>query len=264
MFQIRDPIFYVQLILFFLIDISMVYFNLYVLIPRLLLPGRYFYYGISLAITILITATLIMLLKQVYAHFGSTLFAITAPFTFGNAASAIIERFYLLGLTSAIKLAKDWIQSRQRIKEREKQYLETELNFLKSQIQPHFFFNTLNNLYSLTLKKSDQAPDVVLKLSDLMSYMLYESNTSKVPLNKEIAYLQNYLDLEELRFGKRLTILFKVEGETDEVYIPPLILILFIENSFKHGVKNIVDKIEIEICLKVENENLFFQEFLIN
>lgn len=117
----------------------------------------------------------------------------------------------------------------------------------------------MNNLYSLTLKKSDKAPDVVLKLSELMSYMLYESNTPKVSLNKEITYLQNYLDLEELRFGQRLTISFKMEGKTEEVYIPPLILILFIENSFKHGVKNIVDKIEIDICLKVENGSLFFQ-----
>ena len=116
MYHVYDPTFYVQLIAFFLLDMAMVYFNFYVLIPRLLLPGKYFYYGLSLAIAILIAATLTMLLKQVYTHFGSKLFAVTADFTFANVAGAIIERFYLLGLTTAIKLAKDWIQSQQRIK----------------------------------------------------------------------------------------------------------------------------------------------------
>lgn len=170
-----------------------------------------------------------------------------------------MERLYLTGLTTAIKLSKDWIQDQQRMKEREKQYLETELNFLKSQIQPHFFFNTLNNLYSLTLKKSDQAPEVVLKLSDLMSYMLYESNAPKVSLTDEITFLRNYLDLQKLRFGQRLTISFVTEGQIKEVSVPPLILILFIENSFKHGVKNLINNIKIELLLKVEQTNLFFQ-----
>jgi LytS/YehU family sensor histidine kinase len=144
------------------------------------------------------------------------------------------------------------------MKEKEKQHLETELNFLKVQIQPHFFFNTLNNLYSLTLKKSDQAPEIVLKLSALMSYMLYESNTSKVPLSKEITYLLNYLDLEKLRFGQRLVVTFEMEGPIEEVNIPPMILILFLENSFKHGIKNNLHKIQIDILLKVEEGFLFF------
>lgn len=133
------------------------------------------------------------------------------------------------------------------------------MNFLKAQIQPHFFFNTLNNLYSLTLKKSDQAPEVVLKLSSLMSYMLYESNAPKVPLGKEISYVQNYLDLEKLRFGQRLDISFEMEGPIEAVKIPPMILILFIENSFKHGIKNNVHKVRIEISLKVDGETLFFR-----
>ena len=136
--------------------------------------------------------------------------------------------------------------------------LEAELNFLKSQIQPHFFFNTLNNLYSLTLKKSDQAPEVVLKLSDLMSYMLYETNTPKVSLNKEIVYLENYIDLEKLRFGNNLTVSFNIDGQTDGVYLPPLVLILFIENCFKHGARDKLNKMEIDIGIKVEDGHLFF------
>jgi LytS/YehU family sensor histidine kinase len=153
---------------------------------------------------------------------------------------------------------KDTLINQQLQKEREKHYLETELKFLRAQIQPHFFFNTLNNIYSLTLKKSDEAPEVVLKLSDLMSYMLYESTAPLVPLAKEIDYLHNYLDIEQLRFGNRITIHFTIEGNTTGVQIPPMILILFLENSFKHGVKNTISHILLRIRLKVEADHLFF------
>ncbi|MFD1257710.1 sensor histidine kinase [Mucilaginibacter terrae] len=122
-----------------------------------------------------------------------------------------------------------------------------------------FFFNTLNNLYSLTLQKSDKAPDIVLKLSELMSYMLYQSNTPTVLLEDEINYLQNYVELEKLRFGKRLSVEFLIEGEIGDIKIPPLILILFVENSFKHGVKNFIDKIKISICIKISDNYLWFE-----
>jgi two-component system LytT family sensor kinase len=190
--------------------------------------------------------------------FGLKTFAFTAELNFPNLFLETTAMFYLTGFTTSFKLSKDWIRNQQLMKDKEKQYLETELNFLKSQIQPHFFFNTLNNLYSLTLKKSDQAPEIVLKLSSLMSYMLYESNTARVPLSKEINYLQSYLDLEKLRFGQRLEVTFEMEGQIEEANIPPMILILFLENSFKHGVKNNLNKIRIAVSLKVEDGFLFF------
>jgi two-component system, LytTR family, sensor kinase len=258
MYHIHDLSFYFQLILFFPFDITLVYFNFYVLIPRFLSARKYFYYGLSLLAAALIGGLVNVLLKRMWAHVGSPLWAFSSDFNFANVGGAILERFYLLGPTTAIKLAKDWVKSQQLMKEKETQYLETELNFLKAQIQPHFFFNTLNNLYSLTLKKSDLAPEVVLKLSDLMSYMLYESNTPRVALQKEIAYLQNFVDLEKLRFGGRLTVSWTIEGPAEQVSIPPMILILFVENSFKHGVKDNIDKINIEIVLKVEKDSLFF------
>ena len=204
-YEIRDLTFYYGLIPIYVLDILLVYFNFYVLIPKLLVPRRYFYYGLTLSLAICLMGLVNIFLKQLYAHYGSTLFAVTAGFNFRNTTTAISERFYAVVLTGIIKIAKDWIQNQQRLKEREKQLLEAELNFLKSQIQPHFFFNTLNNLYSLTLKKSDDAPEVVLKLSALMSYMLYETNAPKVSLNKEITCLENYIDLERLRFGNNLT-----------------------------------------------------------
>ena len=258
LYQIRSVLFYLELIPIYLLDIALAYFNFYVLMPRLLARRKYLFYGLSLFAAIVCMACINVLIKHVYAQHGSALYAITADFTFSNIMSAVIERFYAVILTSVIKIAKEGLQNQQRIREKEKQLLEAELNFLKSQIQPHFFFNTLNNLYSLTLKKSDEAPEVVLKLSDLMSYMLYETNTPKVSLNKEISYLQNYIDLERLRFGKNLHLQFSIEGETDGVYLPPLVLILFIENSFKHGARNVANALEIDIDLKVEDSFLFF------
>jgi two-component system, LytTR family, sensor kinase len=257
-YQIHDFTFYVQFILFMPFSAALVYVNLYILIPFFLYRKKYIYYALLLLLALIGTAFIDQLLKLMYAHFGSKIFAFTADLNFQNLFLETTAMFYLTGFTTSFKLSKDWIQNQQLMKEREKQYLETELNFLKAQIQPHFFFNTLNNLYSLTLKKSDLAPEIVLKLSGLMSYMLYESNTPKVSLSKEITYLQNYLDLEKLRFGQRLIVTFEIEGHIEEVNIPPMILILFLENSFKHGVKNNLNKIGIDISLKVEGGFLSF------
>lgn len=241
------------------VSAALVYINIYILIPFYLYRKKYLYYAVLLVLAMVSMAYADQLIKRLYIHFGYTIYTYTSGLGIKSLFSEAVGLFYLAGFATGVKLSKDWIQNQQLMKEKEKQYLETELNFLKTQIHPHFFFNTLNNLYSLTLKKSDQAPEVVLKLSALMSYMLYESNAPRVSLNKEISYLQNYLDLEKLRFGQRLVVHFEMEGQIDEVSILPMILILFVENSFKHGVKNNINKIIIEISLKVEGAFLFFK-----
>jgi two-component system, LytTR family, sensor kinase len=258
MYQVKDPTFYFQTIPFVLIDVAMVYVHFYILIPRLLGRGRYLLYGLMLLSLATATAMLNIMIRVFYMKSGFPLFAVL-PLNFASALATIAERFYLLGLTTSIKITKDWLLGRQLIEEKEKQFLETELNFLKSQIQPHFFFNTLNNLYSLTLQKSDKAPEVVLKLSELMSYMLYESNSTTVALSDEINYLRNYIDLEKLRFGNRLHITFEVSGDPTIIRIPPLLLILFVENSFKHGVRNNIGKTAISACLEINADHLTFR-----
>lgn len=258
-YEIHQTVFYFQFIVFMPFSAALVYFNIYVLIPVLIYRKRWAYYIFSLVLALLLTSLIDQLLKKMYVHFGSAVFGYTSDLNFKNIFTEAIGLFYLTGFTTGIKLTKDWMRDQKLMKEMEKQYLETELNFLKTQIHPHFFFNTLNNLYSLTLKKSDLAPEVVLKLSALMSYMLYESNAAKVSLAREITYLQNYLDLEKLRFGQRLTVLFEMEGQMEEVYIPPMILILFVENCFKHGVRNNVNHVQIDISLRMEGEFLVFQ-----
>ncbi len=119
------------------------------------------------------------------------------------------------------------------------QNINMEKDFLKAQLNPHFLFNTLNNLYSLTLKKDNQAPEVILNLSDMMSYTLYESNTEKVTLTKELEFIQNYFNLEKMRYPADKNIRLNISGDVDAkgLYIAPLLTFSCIENAFKYGLK---------------------------
>lgn len=258
-YRINDIKFYLLIPLFFPCEIVLVYFNLYVLMPRFLFRRKYIKYALFLLLSFAAVSSINILIHRLNVQLGCVYYAVGTAFNFTNLFARSFELFMLVSLTTGIKLAKDWMLHMQWIQEKENQYLETELNFLKSQIQPHFFFNTLNNLYSLTLKKSDLAPEIVLKLSDLMSYMLYESNAAKTPLTKEIAYLQNYIDVEKLRFGSRLEVQFNIEGAVEQVYIPPMLLNLFVENSFKHGTRHLAYDIHINLLLTIEKEYLFFR-----
>lgn len=259
LYGIKEANFYLLIPLFFPCEIAMVYLNLYVLMPRLLFARKYIQYGVSIIGLFIIVSIINVYIHRLNVWLGCPYYSINTRFTVANMVSRCFELFSLTCITSGIKLAKDWLLNLQWIQDKEKQYLEAELNFLKGQIQPHFFFNTLNNLYSLTLKKSDQAPEIVLKLSDLMSYMLYESNVPKTPVSKEITYLQNYIDVEQLRFGDRLQLTFDIEGDIEQAYIPPMLLILFVENSFKHGARHIVHHISISIQLQITNDQLYFR-----
>jgi len=139
----------------------------------------------------------------------------------------------------------------------ETEKLASELAFLKSQINPHFLFNTLNNVYSLAFKKSDDTPDAIIKLSKLMRYMLYESNENQVFLSKEIEYLHNYIDLQKLRLPNTIKIIFNVEGDIEGRLIEPMLLIPFVENAFKHGI-SYVDNSKISISIKLSAYELLF------
>ncbi|HVS98227.1 MAG TPA: histidine kinase [Puia sp.] len=250
--------FFIMILLLVIIQAAYSYFNIYVLIPRLVFTRRYGYYALVMLFTLLACSATILLAEQIVAVFVHPGTKASTFWSIKNMAIGAVQGVYIFGLVTGIKFVKDYMLDQQIRKEREKQYLETELKFLKSQIQPHFFFNTLNNIYSLTLKRSEQAPEVILKLSDLMSYMLYESTAPLVPLSKEIGYLRNYVDVEQLRFGDRLSVSFTTEGPVDQAAIPPMILILFLENSFKHGVRNNISHIHLSIELLVAAGYLHF------
>ncbi len=155
-----------------------------------------------------------------------------------NQMYVFVTHFIAGVYTTTYLIIMDWLQQQREKKELENQTLQSELRFLRSQINPHFLFNTLNSLYALTLKKSDHAPEIVLKLSEMMRYMLYDCNEKVVNLDKEITYMQNYLELEKLRHGDKVDIKIDILGDTEKDKIAPLLLIPFLENAFKHGVKD--------------------------
>jgi sensor histidine kinase YesM len=142
----------------------------------------------------------------------------------------------LLALGTSIKVYENWYANEKQRKDMENQKLGAELSLLKSQINPHFFFNTLNSIYSLAIIKSDRTPEAVLKLSEIMRYIIYDTERKLVPLSKEIEYIANYIELQRLRLPEDVKIKFKTDLGEGESVIEPLLLLPFVENAFKHGV----------------------------
>ena len=238
-------------ILFYLF---IVYFNLYYLIPNYLHKEKYIIYiGSILLLSILITPIKLALLYILYSGMPDIQASIVL-----NRNLYFLVSFSIIAISTIWQIIIDWLKSESSRKELQTKNMQSELKFLKSQINPHFLFNTLNNLYALTLKKSDLAPEIVLKLSEIMRYMLYECNEKRVFLRNELNYIQNYLDLEKLRQGQKVTINFTVKGNPDQLLVAPLIFTPFLENSFKHGLSNILDQGFVNIFLEIKDENILF------
>lgn len=152
----------------------------------------------------------------------------------------------------ALKLARDSFFRRQEEK-------EAALKLLKAQLNPHFLFNTLNNLYGLSVVKSEKLPDLMLKLSDLLRYSLYETREMFVPLEKEIKYLENYISLEKIRLEDKAEIQFNISGNVNSNIIAPMLLIVFVENAFKHlGVLDSM-KSKVLVTIEVGENSLMFK-----
>ena len=231
-----------------------VYFNLGYLIPNYLAKKKFTFYIVLL----LFAAIIITPIKIITLYFKFSGHPVMQTVLVENKDSFFAITF-IVGLASTIwKIVMDWGQHIIEKQELQTQTMQSELRFLKSQINPHFLFNTLNNLYALTLKKSDEAPEIVIKLSEMMRYMLYECNEKRVLLSKEINYIKNYLDLEKLRQGKNIEINFEVEGNISEQQIAPLMFIPFLENSFKHGLNNHISKGFVNIKLAVQDQLVYF------
>jgi len=180
------------------------------------------------------------------------------PYVFSKAIifNGVLFLFFVL-ISVAFKTVSDRIKMERIAKERESENLKTELSFLRSQISQHFLFNVLNNIVALVRLKSDMLESTILKLSSLMQYMLYETDEDKVLLKSEVDYLQSYTDLQQLRFGDRLTLQIDLQVAEDWHAIEPMLLIPFIENAFKHGTGMINNPI-IYISLTAVNNELNF------
>ena len=175
---------------------------------------------------------------------------------------AIFATFNISGIAVAIKLFKYWYVEKEAKQQAEKANLTSQLELLKSQVHPHFLFNTLNNLYSLTLERSADASALVLDLSGLLRYMLYECDSDRVPLARETDILKNYIKLEKIRYGGRLDISVSYSGDFDNKMIAPLLLLPFLENSFKHGASEQIDQCWISLDIAVSGD--IFHMKLIN
>jgi len=171
-----------------------------------------------------------------------------------NLRLAFINGIYAL----LIKLAIDWFESQKLRNELVTQTQASELALLRSQVNPHFLFNTLNNIYSLVYKKSDDAPEAVMKLSAIMRYMLYDATSERVALEKEVEYLQSFIELQNLRLKQKNFVEMNILGAMEGHTIAPMLLIPFVENAFKHGSRN-VTKPGIIIHLLVEPGQLHFE-----
>lgn len=244
----------------FALHIPLVYFNLLILIPIFVLKSKYIKYTISLIASL----GVVYLLKT-----GLTYYIISkniwpeanrdySPFEINHIVAVCIGELYVLAVASSIYLMLTWLKERDRNKIIMENQNKIKLKYLKNQIQPHFFFNTLNNLYALSLESSSKVPDVILKLSNLMEYVLYEVEDDQfVPLIKEIDYIQNYIEIEKLRFHN-VDVRINLESDIDNIKVPPLLFISLIENAFKHGGIN-NENLKIKINFWVINDMLEFE-----
>ncbi|MEO8473532.1 MAG: histidine kinase [Chryseolinea sp.] len=238
-----------QSVLFNAVLIGFFYLNMYFLVPKILTnKGWVHYFG-----TILICFAVVFTLNEL-VNYSLT----TGSFRPGRPVYFTIINFLLVfGLSTALRLTGDRVQFERERKESETENLKSELSLLRSQVSPHFMFNVLNNLAALARKKSDLIEPVIIQLSHLMRYMLYDSGEKRVSIEKETEYLTSYIDLQKLRFGNDVKIEFSVDTSKANMPIEPMLLIPFVENAFKHGIGMVSDPtIKIELST-TENELLF-------
>lgn len=157
------------------------------------------------------------------------------------------------------KLSWDTLQRQNKIEMHNRMVAESELQFLNSQINPHFLFNNLNNLYSHALEKSPKTPEIILLLSSILRYMLYDCKDKVVPLGKELDNLRDFIELNRLQLGNQGNVNYTVEGNKGDLKIAPLILIVFVENAFKHGPSSLTENVVIDISITVTDSTLYFK-----
>ena len=229
------------------------YLNYFYWLPRFLKHKNIGRYLLEFFIPFAITVTLHIYLKRyIYLELGEAKHFLYSTKFFVQHAMIM---FFIAIFVGMLKFAQDWFDLESKKKELENERLTAELRFLKAQINPHFLFNTLNNLYYLAMINSPNTTEVIEKLSQMMRYMLYDSNHPKVSLSKEIEYMKNYISLEKLRLDNQVPINFEIIGNPNEVQIVPLIFITFLENAFKHGVSNNSTNAYVNILIDIEGKS---------
>lgn len=240
------------------------YAIIYVLVPTYLKKERYWQLALWTIIGVFITAFLkrVIDLTVIFPLYPESEFwsiKDVQPYSIVSALRRLIYIFPTVVAAVAIYFVYDWMHTFRKAQQLEKEKMAAELNYLKGQIHPHFLFNTLNNLYALTLKNSPDAPQVVMKLSQLLSYMLYEANGTTVLLSKEVTQIEHLIALEKLRYGNRLESSLVVQGNISGARIAPLILLPFVENAFKHGTSGTLKQSWVSTSIFAEQNAITFQ-----
>jgi LytS/YehU family sensor histidine kinase len=224
------------------ITLGTTYFLNYYLVPRYLMRDRFGIFLLYLIYTLIASLFLEMMISMIT-------FIVIAEVRIKNMSPASFDFFFLLTsllmvvfLGVAIKMILHWRKSKEDYQKLMRDKVETELKFLKAQLNPHFLFNTLNNLYYLSTEKSDKAPQAILALSEILDYVLHAGKSVLVPLREELKQVDNYIALELLRYEDRVSIETNYSGDLDRHKIGPMILITLIENAFKHGVMPVAGK----------------------
>ncbi len=237
-------------IVFHVYIVGLFYLNSSLIVPFVLYKRGAIFYILTVLCCVAVMATIIYFCFP--PHHGGHMHHRVPPFLFGSAFPGL----FVCAVSTTYRILGDRMRSEQKINELENEQLKTELSFLRSQVSPHFMFNVLNNIVSLSRKKSELVEPTIIQLSNLMRYMLYESDADKVFLDKEVEYLRSYIDLQKLRFGAELPVSFEVNNASVKNTIEPMLLIPFVENAFKHG--TVGDGKGIDIELKTWEEQLLF------
>lgn len=242
------------------------YTIIYVLVPRFLDQkkiGLFIFWTVTLLIAVYGIYQMVKMyyFDTVYFDFyneGQRRYALEPLWKRFTYLSVFLSKCILYLTPTALLLMYRFYKNQQKFLKLNEQKKVAELSALKNQLNPHFLFNTLNNLYTLALEKSDKTPEVIEHLSGILDYILYRCNTNYVSIHKEIELIENYLLLEKIRYGKRIVVNFEHHMERD-VKIAPLILLTFIENAFKHGVSQELNTAKINISISLDGADIVFR-----
>jgi two-component system, LytTR family, sensor kinase len=237
-------------------SILMIYINVYFLFPKFLKKGLYLKYSIGIFILLILLFLLMIFTSYIYVAFFDKKEDYLMALSPKGFIQTMTYPFVFLGSTTGYKFFKTWIEDQKTFADLQQEKLKSELNQLKNQVNPHFLFNTLNNLHVLIKTNPEKASDITLGLSDVLRYQIYDSQHDEVVLLKEIDWIIQYLELEKIR-RDNLKSNIRIEGNTSGVLVPPLLFINFIENAIKHS--NTRDEANIDVLFRIENDTIYFE-----
>lgn len=239
---------------------SFTYLVIYVMVPRFLFNRKIGLF-ILLIIPLSVAFVFIKLLLNEFVFYQWLIPKVFHPEEWISYKLFIENIFWIWIPTAAfasVKYFREWITTMREKNELQEKQLEAELKLLKAQLHPHFLFNTLNNLYVLALEKSEKTPDVIMKISELFHYILYECNADWISLENEVELIKNYIELERLRYDENLTVEFDIQGQIAQKKVAPMLFFVFVENAFKHGCRNDIGHPYIKLSLKAKNGKVQF------